>query len=200
MAFYSIDGVVPVVDPSAFVHPTAVLIGDVVVGPNCYVGPLASLRGDFSRIEMKSGANVQDGCVLHGFPGHGTLVEDNGHIGHGAILHSCIIRRGALVGMNSVVMDDAEIGEEAFVAGNSFVLAGMKVGPRTLVAGTPATVKRILGVREIAWKQGATESYQHLTRRCLATMREVSPLTALDADRPSLATPDVRPLLETPRG
>jgi phenylacetic acid degradation protein len=128
------------------------------------------------------------------------LVEDNGHIGHGAILHSCIIRRGALVGMNSVVMDDAEIGEEAFVAGNSFVLAGMKVGPRTLVAGTPATVKRILGVREIAWKQGATESYQHLTRRCLATMREVSPLTALDADRPSLATPDVRPLLETPRG
>lgn len=200
MACFAIDGVIPVIDPSAYVHPSAVLIGDVVVGPNCYVGPLASLRGDFSRIELKIGANVQDGCVLHGFPAHGTLVEEDGHIGHGAILHSCIVRRGALVGMNAVVMDDAEIGAEAFVAANSLVRAGMKVAPRTLVAGTPATVKRILVDREIAWKQGATESYQHLTRRCLATLREVAPLAALDAGRPALAVPDVRPLLEIQRG
>ncbi len=199
MSFFSIDGVVPIVAPSAYVHPSAILIGDVVVGPNCYVGPLASLRGDFSRIEMRIGSNVQDGCVLHGFPGHDTLVEENGHIGHGAILHSCTVRRGALVGMNSVVMDDADIGEEAFVAANSFVRAGMKIAPRTLVGGTPAKLMRALGAQELAWKQVATESYQHLTERCLATMREVSPLTALDSGRPSLKVPHVRPLLETPR-
>ena len=131
MSFFSIDGVVPVVARSAYVHPSAVLIGDVVVGPNCYVGPLASLRGDFSRIEMRIGSNVQDGCVLHGFPGHDTLVEENRHVGHGAIPHSCTVRRGALVGMNSVVMDDADIGEEAFVAANSFVRAGMKIAMTT---------------------------------------------------------------------
>jgi phenylacetic acid degradation protein len=200
MACYSIDGVIPVVHPSSYVHPSAILLGDVVIGPNCYIGPLASLRGDFSRIELHAGANVQDGCVLHGFPGHGTLVEENGHIGHGAILHSCTVRRDALIGMNCIVNDDAEIGAAAFVAANSFVRAGMKVAPGTLVAGTPATFKRALSPQEMRWKLGATESYQHLTRRCLATLREVAPLAALDAGRPALSVPDVRPLAETPRG
>jgi phenylacetic acid degradation protein len=200
MPFYSIDGVIPVVDPSAFVHATAVLIGDVVVGKNCYVGPLASLRGDFCRIEMKTGSNVQDGCVLHGFPGHNTLVEENGHIGHGAILHSCRVGRGALIGMNAVVMDDVDVGEEAFVAANSFVRAGMKIDARTLVGGTPARLMRALVAQELSWKRVATQSYQHLTQRSRATMQEVSPLPAVEARRPSLAVPDVRPLLETQRG
>jgi phenylacetic acid degradation protein len=116
MPCYSLDGIVPVIDPSAFVHPTAVLIGDVIVGPGCYVGPCASLRGDFGRIVLEAGANVQDTCVIHGFPKQDTLVEENGHIGHGAILHSCVVRRDALVGMNAVVMDEAEIGAQAIVA------------------------------------------------------------------------------------
>jgi len=72
---YEIDGIVPVVDPTAFVHPSAVLIGDVIVGPGCYIGPCASLRGDFGHIEVRAGANVQDACVLHGFPGVGTIVD-----------------------------------------------------------------------------------------------------------------------------
>ena len=108
MPSYSIEGVIPVVHPSAYVHPTAVLIGDVHIGPNCYVGPNASLRGDFGRIVLLAGANVQDNCVMHGFPQQDTVVEENGHIGHGAVLHSCIVRRDALVGMNAVVMDEAE--------------------------------------------------------------------------------------------
>ena len=91
MPSYSIEGVIPVVDPSAYVHPTAVLIGDVIVGPDCYVGPSACLRGDFGRIVLKAGANVQDTCVVHGFPQQDTVVEENGHIGHGAVLHSCIV-------------------------------------------------------------------------------------------------------------
>ncbi|MFL6662741.1 MAG: phenylacetic acid degradation protein PaaY, partial [Rhizobacter sp.] len=142
MPSYSIEGVVPVVDPSAYVHPTAVLIGDVIVGPGCYVGPCASLRGDFGRIVLERGANVQDTCVIHGFPSHDTVVEENGHIGHGAVLHSCVVRRDALVGMNAVVMDDAEVGEAAIVAACAFVAAGVKVPPRSLAAGVPARVLR----------------------------------------------------------
>ena len=132
MPCYSIEGVIPVVDPSAYVHPTAVLIGDVIVGPDCYIGPAACLRGDFGRIVMHRGANVQDTCVIHGFPKHDTRVEENGHIGHGAVLHSCIVRRDALVGMNAVVMDEAEVGEAAIVAACAFVPAGMKVPARRL--------------------------------------------------------------------
>src|SRR5450830_1096489 len=144
MPCYSIEGVIPVVDPSAYVHPTAVLIGDVIVGPNCYVGPCASLRGDFGRIVLQQGSNVQDHCCIHGFPDNDTVVEVNGHIGHGAILHSCIVRRDALVGMNAVVMDEAEVGEQAIVAASAFVPAGTKVPPRTLMAGVPAKALRPL--------------------------------------------------------
>ena len=200
MPCYALEGVVPVVDPSAYVHPTAVLIGDVIVGPACYVGPGASLRGDFGRIVLELGANVQDNCVIHGFPDQDTVVEENGHIGHGAVLHSCVVRRDALVGMNAVVMDEAEIGESAFVAACAFVAAGMKVPARSLVAGTPARVRRQLGDEELAWKQEGTQTYQDLTRRCLATLVEVQPLAAAQENRPRLQSPHVRPLIATRRG
>jgi phenylacetic acid degradation protein len=195
MPCYAIDDVVPVVDPSAYVHPSAVLIGDVIVGPGCYVGPCASLRGDFGRIVLHEGANLQDGCVMHGFPGHDTVVERNGHIGHGAVLHSCVVRADAMVGMNAVVMDDAEIGERAIVAACAFVPAGMQVPPRSLVAGLPAKVRRELNDDEIAWKLEGTRTYQDLARRCLRSMREVQPLAAAEAGRRGVQAPDVRPLI-----
>src|SRR6188472_4279784 len=160
---WSIDGVTPVVDPSSYVHPSAVLIGDVIVGPNCYIGPCASLRGDFGRIVLEDGANLQDSCVMHGFPGTDTLVEADGHIGHGAILHGCRVRRGALVGMNAVINDNADIGERAIVAAMAFVRAQMVVPRRTLVAGTPARIIRELSDQEVAWKAEGTVSYQDLT-------------------------------------
>ena len=200
MPSYSIEGVIPVVHPSAYVHPTAVLIGDVHIGPNCYVGPNASLRGDFGRIVLLAGANVQDNCVMHGFPQQDTLVEENGHIGHGAVLHSCTVRRDALVGMNAVVMDEAEVGERAIVAACAFVPAGMKIAEQTLVAGVPAKVMRLLKDEEVAWKKTGTETYQDLTRRCLATMQEVQPLAQIEADRPSVQSPQVKPLIATKRG
>ncbi|WP_295982529.1 phenylacetic acid degradation protein PaaY [uncultured Variovorax sp.] len=200
MPSYSIDGVIPVVDPSAYVHPTAVLIGDVIVGPNCYVGPCASLRGDFGRIVLEEGSNVQDHCCIHGFPDNDTVVEINGHIGHGAILHSCIVRRDALVGMNAVVMDEAEIGEKAIVAACAFVPAGMKVPARTLSAGIPAKVKRELSDEEIAWKLEGTQTYQALTMRSLASLHEVEPLAAVEPNRPSLPATEVRSLIATKRG
>ncbi len=193
---YAIDGIVPVVDPTAFVHPSAVLIGDVIVGPDCYVGPCASLRGDFGRLILERGANLQDTCVMHGFPGTDTVVEEDGHIGHGAVLHGCRIGRNALIGMNAVIMDNAVIGESSIVAASAFVKAGAEIPPRTLVAGMPAKVIRALSDEEIAWKGEGTKTYQDLTRRCLATMVETDPLSAVEPDRKRIHMPDVIPLVE----
>ena len=191
---FAVNGVTPVVDPSAFVHPSAVLIGDVIVGARCYVGPAASLRGDFGRIEMRAGANIQDCCVMHGFPGTDTVVEEEGHIGHGAILHGCVVRKNALVGMNAVVNDNATIGESAIVAAMAFVKAGMIVPPRTLAGGVPAKVMRALTDQELAWKMEGTQSYQELTRRSLATMVETEALVAVEPGRRRIDLPELLPL------
>jgi len=203
MPCYSIDGLVPVVDATAFLHPGAVLIGDVWIGPGVYIGPCASLRGDFGRIVVEAGANVQDNCTLHGFPGADTLVEADGHIGHGAVLHGCVVRRDALVGMNAVVMDEAEIGAQAIVAASAFVRAGMKVPARSLVAGVPGKVVRELSEQEIAWKHDGTLTYQALVGRCHASLREVAPLAADDRTRRRLTVAEfeigVRPLQATKR-
>jgi len=180
---YSLDGFVPVVDPSAFIHPQAVLIGDVIVAARCYVGPCASLRGDFGRIVMQEGANVQDCCVLHSFPEKDALLEPDAHIGHSAVLHGCTIRRGALIGIGAVVMDGAVVEEEAFVGAASFVRAGFVVPKRTLVMGVPARVVRELKPEEIAWKAVGTREYQELAVRCRASLKECAPLTAVEPDR-----------------
>jgi phenylacetic acid degradation protein len=196
MTCYAIDGVVPVVDRTAYVHPSAVLIGNVVVGPGCYVGPCASLRGDFGRIVLHAGANVQDSCVLHSFPNHDVIVEENGHIGHGAVLHGCIVHSDAMVGMNAVVMDDAEVGIEAVVAACAFVPAGMKVPTRALVVGAPAKQLRLLSDDDVLRKREGTEVYHDLSRRCLATMKEVQPLSVVTAGQPGLTLPELRRLTE----
>ncbi|MYN30588.1 phenylacetic acid degradation protein PaaY [Duganella levis] len=180
---YEINGVTPVVDPTAYVHPSAVLIGDVIVGPRCYIGPLAALRGDFGRLILEEGANLQDTCVMHGFPGCDTVVERDGHIGHGAVLHGCRIGRNALVGMNSVIMDNAVVGADSIVAAMSFVRAGMEIPPRSLAMGSPAKVARELRDDEIAWKSGGTAQYQELAIRSMQTMRETEALTAPETDR-----------------
>ncbi len=192
---YAIDGIVPVVDPSAYVHPSAVLIGDVIVGPGCYVGPCASLRGDFGRLILERGSNIQDTCVMHGFPGTDTVVEEDGHIGHGAVLHGCRVGRNALVGMNAVIMDNAVIGEASIVAASAFVKAGVEIPPRMLVAGMPAKVIRPLSDEEIRWKSEGTATYQDLSRRSLATIQETVPLTAIEPGRKRIHMPDVVPLV-----
>ncbi|MDS1142220.1 phenylacetic acid degradation protein PaaY [Pusillimonas sp. SM2304] len=190
---YAIDGVTPVVDPSAYVHPTAVLIGDVIVGPGVYVGPLASLRGDFGRIILSEGSNVQDTCVIHGVAENDTLVDVDGHIGHGAVLHGCTIGRNAMVGMNAVVMDQAVIGESSIVAAMAFVKVGLSIPPRSLVVGAPARVLRELSDADIARKSFGTRQYQRLTERCLQTMRAVDPLTRVEDDRARIAPEQANP-------
>ncbi len=197
LTVYEINGVTPAVDPSAYVHPSAVLIGDVIVAAGCYVGPAACLRGDFGRIDIRTGANLQDTCVAHGFPGTDTIVEEDGHIGHGAVLHGCVVRRNALVGMNAVVNDSAEIGESAIVAAMAFVKARMVVPPRTLVAGVPARIMRELTDAELAWKIEATQSYQELARRSRATLRATTPLAAPEPGRKRIELPELLTLSET---
>jgi phenylacetic acid degradation protein len=190
MPFYAIDGIRPVVHPESYVHPSAVLIGDVVIAAGCYIAPAAVLRGDFGRLILEQGANLQDTCVVHGFPGTDTVIEQDGHIGHGAVIHGCHIGRNALVGMNSVVMDGARIGESAIVAAMSFVKANMDVPDRHLVAGSPARILRELSEQEINWKSSGTRDYQRLAVRSAQTMVETTPLTELEADRPRLNVSD----------
>lgn len=193
---YAIDGVTPVVDVTAFVHPSAVLIGDVIIGAGAYIGPCASLRGDFGRIVVEAGANVQDTCVMHGFPGKDTVVGAGANIGHGAVLHGCTIGAGALVGMNCVVNDNADVGVDAVVAAMAFVKAEARIPPRSLAAGIPARVLRALSDEEIAWKRGNAELYQKLARRSAQTMQLVDALPVVEAGRKRIEIPGAIPLSE----
>jgi phenylacetic acid degradation protein len=194
---YSIDGVTPVVHPLAFVHPEAVLIGDVFIEEGCYIGPCASLRGDFGRIIVRQGSNVQDNCTLHSMPGFDCVVGANGHIGHGAIIHSAQLGPNVLIGMNAVVMDHALIGEAAMIGAMSFVKAGAEVPARHLAAGVPARVLRELSADELARKIEATGIYQELARRCLASLRLAEPLVHSDANRPRVDAGIVFPARST---
>ena len=189
MPCYAYEGLTPVVHPTAFVHPTAVLIGDVIIGEGCLVGPNAVLRGDIGRLEMKKGSNIQDTCVVHCFPGKDVVVEEDGHVGHGAVLHGCRVGRNALIGMNAVLMDDVVVGENSIVGALAFVKEGTEIAPNTLVAGTPAKVIRELSDQEIGWKSRGTDVYHHLAARHLATGQEVEPLTEVEPDRARV--PDV---------
>src|SRR5512134_42872 len=193
---YAIDGIVPVVHPSAFVHDSAVLIGDVIVGARAYVGPAACLRGDFGRIVVEEGANIQDTCMLHGFPGKDTVVGVESTIGHGAVLHGCVVRRGALVGMNCVVNDNAVVGEDAMVAALAFVKAEDSIPARSLAVGIPARVLRTLTAQELRWKEDNMHLYQQLAMRSAQTMQLVEALTEVEPHRKTIDIPGSMPLSE----
>jgi len=197
---YSIDGITPVVDPSAYVHPTAVLIGDVIVGARAYIGPCACLRGDFGRIVVHEGANIQDTCMLHGFPGKDTVVGADVSVGHGAVLHGCVVGRGALIGMNAVVNDNAEVGEEAVVAALAFVKAEQKIAPRSLAVGIPAKIVKTLSEQELGWKKANALLYQGLARRSAATMKETQALAAVEVNRKRIHIAGAIPLSELKAG
>jgi len=180
---YAIDGVVPYVHPKSYVHPLASIIGDVIVEAGCYIGPGASLRGDFGRLIMRKGSNLQDNCIVHSFPRIETVIEEDGHIGHGAVLHGCTVGRNALIGMGAVIMDGAKIGADAIVAALSFVKAGFEVPPGMLAAGIPARILRPVSEKERAWKNTGTRGYQELAVRSLASMTETEPLRTLTPSR-----------------
>jgi phenylacetic acid degradation protein len=193
MPIYAIDDLLPVVNPSAFIHPSAEIIGDVIVGAGCYIGPNAVLRGDFGRIHLHANCNVQDNCVIHSFPEKDCILEPFSHIGHGAILHGCTIGEHSLVGMNSVIMDDATIGKESIVAASAFVKSGFSCEPRSMLVGSPAKFLRAVSDQEFGWKEQGTHEYMKLAQRCANSLREVEPLTEIQADRPRFTASSHKP-------
>ncbi|KAA3639239.1 MAG: transferase hexapeptide repeat family protein [Proteobacteria bacterium] len=194
MSFYEIDGVKPVIDDSSFVHPTASIIGHVIIGKNCYIGPHASLRGDYGRIVLEDGVNVQDGCIAHCFPGGETRIRKNGHISHGAVLHGCVIGENTMVGIQTVIMDNAEIGAECIIGALSYVKPGFKAPDRSIVHGSPAEVKRAVKDHELEWKTRGTQVYQNLTERYLKSFRACQPLNHKSLQKQTLDVPKFKPM------
>jgi phenylacetic acid degradation protein len=181
---YSFKGFIPVVHPSSFVHPQAVVTGNVVIGKDVYVGPGAALRGDWGGIEVRDGCNIQENCTIHMFPGITVVLEEGAHIGHGAIIHGARIGRNSLIGMNAVLMDEVEIGEECIVGALSFIKAGEKIPRRSVVAGNPAKIIREADDKMIEWKTLGTRLYQTLPSDCFENLKEVEALTEIPLNRP----------------
>lgn len=176
---YQFENHIPVIEPSAFVHPQAVVTGKVVIGKDVYIGPGAAIRGDWGGIAIGDGCNVQENCTIHMFPGIIVRLEEGAHIGHGAIIHGARIGRNCLIGMNAVIMDEAELGEECIVGALTFIKAGEKIPPRSLVAGNPGKIIREVTDEMIRWKTEGTALYQRLPAKCFASLKAVEPLTTM---------------------
>jgi len=183
--FYSFKGFIPIVHESSFVHPLAVITGNVIIGKKVYIGPGAALRGDWGGIEIKDGCNLQENCTIHMFPGVTVVLEESAHIGHGAIIHGAYIGRNVLIGMNSVIMDEVEIGDECIIGALSFIKAKEKIPARSLVAGNPAKIIKEVSDEMIAWKTKGTGLYQLLPAECKEYLIEVQPLLEMPENRPS---------------
>ncbi|WP_426357479.1 DapH/DapD/GlmU-related protein [Pseudocolwellia sp. HL-MZ19] len=184
MPIYAIDNLIPVIHPSSYVHPSAEIIGDVIIEAHCYIGPNAVLRGDFGRIYVSENSNIQDCCVLHSFPNKDCYLEPYSHIGHCAVLHGCYIGKNALIGMNAVIMDDVKIGAESIVAASSFVKSSFECDERSMLVGSPAKILRKVTDDEMKWKKQGTEEYVILAKRCNENLKEVTPLNEVQIKRP----------------
>ncbi|MBK6903160.1 MAG: transferase hexapeptide repeat family protein [Saprospirales bacterium] len=180
---YEFKGFIPVVHESAFVHPQAAVTGNVIIGKDVYIGPGAAIRGDWGGIVIEDGCNVQENCTIHMFPGLTVYLREGAHIGHGAIIHGATIGRNCMVGMNSVVMDHAEIGDGSILGALCFVKANEKIPPRSLVVGNPAKIIREVSDEMLAWKTEGTKLYQQLPADCRESLRPCEPLREVPADR-----------------
>lgn len=190
MPIYELNSIKPVVEEGAYVHPSAELIGDVIVKAGSYVAPFAVMRGDFGRLILCEGTNLQEHCCMHAFPGTESVVEEGGHIGHGSILHGCTVKKNAMIGMNSVIMDNAIIGENSIVGAQSLVKAKANIPANSLVIGSPAKVVRALTEDEIKWKTQGTYEYQKLVGIYKETLKEVEPDTVFDENAPRMLWSD----------
>ena len=185
MAIYEFNGFKPVIHESAFVHPLAAVTGNVIIGKNVYIGPGAVIRGDWGKIIIEDGCNVQENCTIHMFPGTVTILKKGAHIGHGAIIHGGIIGENCLVGMNSVVMDDVVMEEECIVGALCLVPSKMEIPRRSLLVGNPAHIIKQVSDDMIAWKTKGTHLYQTLPKQCHDTLKECEPLRKEEPNRPT---------------
>ena len=181
---YEFNGFIPVVHESSYVHPLAAVTGDVIIGKDCYIGPGAAIRGDWGRIILEDGCNVQENCTIHMFPGKTIVLSKGAHIGHGAIVHGANVGENSLIGMNSVLMDDAIIGKECIIGALCFVPAKMEIPERSLAVGNPAKIVKQVSDDMIKWKTMGTALYQKLPQECFDTLKEVEPLREIESNRP----------------
>ncbi|MDE2618720.1 MAG: phenylacetic acid degradation protein PaaY [Sphingomonadales bacterium] len=184
MPCYAYQGIVPVVDPTSYVHPLASLIGDVIVGPGCFIAPGASLRGDFGRIVVEGDSSLQDNVTVHANQLRDTVIRRGATIAHGSVIHGCEIGENSLVGMNAVVLDNAVIGPENLVAALALVKSDTVTEPRCLLVGNPAQVVRRFEAHQVTWRNDGHGEYQRLAREALGDLAEVAPLAAPEPDRP----------------
>ena len=181
---YSFKEFVPVIDESSFIHPQAAVMGNVIIGKNCYIGPGAALRGDWGKIIIEDGCNVQENCTIHMFPGVTVWLKENAHIGHGAIIHGAVIGRNCLVGMNSVIMDNVELGDESIVGALTLIKEGEKIPGRSIVIGNPGKIIKEASDEMIQWKTKGTELYQSLPMDMFDQFKPVEPLRQIPDNQP----------------
>ena len=181
---YSFKDFIPVVHPTAFVHPQAVVTGNVVIGKDVYIGPGAAIRGDWGEIIIEDGCNVQENCTIHMFPGITVLLKEGAHIGHGAIIHGATIGKNCLVGMNSVLMDNVEIGDECVIGALTLITAETKIPPRSLVVGNPGKIIKPVSNEMIAWKTEGTKLYRALPKAMHDHAKLCKPLQQMPTHKP----------------
>lgn len=182
--YYEFNGIRPVVDRSSFVHPTAVITGNVTIGKNCYIGPGAALRGDWGAIVLEDGCNVQENCIVHMFPGLTVVLKEGAHIGHGAVIHGASIGRNCLVGMNSVLMDHVVIGDESIIGALTMIKEGEQIPPRSVVVGNPGKIIGSVSDEMLAWKTKGTALYQALPAQCEKELKRCTPLRKPRVQKP----------------
>jgi len=180
---YQFKNMIPVVDPSSFVHPLATVTGNVIIGKDVYVGPGAALRGDWGQIIIEDGCNIQENCTVHMFPGVTVLLKAGAHIGHGAIIHGAVIGKNCLVGMNAVIMDNVQLGDECIVGALSFIKADSIFENRSLIVGNPAKKIKEVSDEMITWKTEGTKLYQQLPSDIHESWKVCEPLNEIPQDR-----------------
>jgi len=179
---YSFNGHIPVIHPSSYIHPQAAVTGNVVIGKNCYIGPGAALRGDWGQIILEDGCNVQENCTVHMFPGLTVTLKKGAHIGHGAVIHGATIGRHCLVGMNAVIMDHVQLGDECIIGALTFIKEGEQIPRRSVVAGIPGKIIRKVSNDMMAWKKEGTALYEALPAQMHATSQPCEPLRKKPAE------------------
>lgn len=149
----------PQIDPTAYVHPTAVIMGDVRIGAYVTILPHVVLRGDINSITVGAHSNIQDGTVIHLSDHYPVVIGEWVTIGHSAVVHACTVQDRALIGMNATVLDGSVIGEDAIIGANALVSGGSQIPPRSLVLGVPGKVVREVTPEHIATTRSFAEKY-----------------------------------------
>lgn len=180
---FEFKGDKPAIHKSAFIHPNATVTGNVTIGKNVYIGPGAAIRGDFGKIIIEDGCNVQENCTIHMFPGVTVLLKEGAHIGHGAIVHGATIGKNVLIGMNSVIMDNVVIGDNCIVGALSLVPDNMKIPNRKVVVGSPAKIIKDVSDEMMKWKTEGTKIYQQLAKDCHNSLKPCEPLRQANKKR-----------------